>query len=74
MIESYYSRSKSVWKTVDYITKRFARLLPQPQKEKPTSITSKFVKCPECQQSMQISGNRPGTTCPNCGQGILEPI
>ena len=72
MIASYYYKSKSVWKTIDYITKRFARLLPQSQKEKPIDLTDKFVKCPECEQSMQISGHRPGTVCPNCGQGTLE--
>lgn len=72
MVESYYHKSKSVWKTVEYITKRFARLLSQSKKEKPTNITGRFVKCPECGQSMQISGHHPGTVCPNCEQGTLE--
>ena len=72
MISTYYYKSKSVRKTIDYIQKRFARLLPQPEKEKMTKITGKFVKCPECKQAMQIAGNRPGTMCPNCGQGELE--
>jgi hypothetical protein len=72
MINSYYYKSKSVRKTIDYIQKRFARLLPQ--KSKPIKVTGKLVKCPECKQMMQISGNRPGTVCPNCGEGVLEII
>lgn len=74
MINSYYFKSKSVNKTIQYIENRFAKLLPVENKNKFAKLTGKFVKCPECEQMMQISGNRPGTICPNCNSGELEPM
>ena len=72
-IEYFYKKSKSARKTIEYIEQNFARLINNPQ-DKEIKITDKFVKCPKCGQATQMSGNRPGTTCPNCGEGILEPM
>ena len=71
-INSYYFKSKSVNKTVQYIENKFAKLLPSSEENRSIKPTGKFVKCSKCEQIMQMSGNRPGTICPNCGSGILE--
>ena len=71
-IDAFYHQSKSVYKTLDYIQKNFAKLIPQPIKEKEIKLTDKFVKCSSCGQTAQISGNKPGTVCPNCGEGTME--
>ncbi len=71
LIQSYWDKSESVWKTLKYMTK-FVDKVPKPiytlDKE------HKMVKCDNCGYEAPIDYNQPGTICPNCGEGEFQLI